>query len=103
MPRAARSGWRASGRRSAARAWPIQQHERIENNELAPGRRDRLPKTSQWVGSMHARRNGVAGLLLAAVAACAPAPARAWGDEGHRVIALKASYYDQVRDLPLAA
>ena len=39
---------------------------------------------------MRARRNGVAGLVLAAVAACAPAPARAWGDEGHRIIALVA-------------
>jgi hypothetical protein len=39
---------------------------------------------------MQARRNGVAGLVLAAVAACAPAPALAWGDEGHRIIALVA-------------
>ena len=39
---------------------------------------------------MRTRRNGVAGLVLAAMAACAPAPARAWGDEGHRIIALVA-------------
>jgi hypothetical protein len=40
---------------------------------------------------MQARRNGVAGLVLAAVAAaCVPAPALAWGNEGHRVIALVA-------------
>jgi hypothetical protein len=30
------------------------------------------------------------GLMLAAMAACAPAPALAWGDEGHRIIALVA-------------
>jgi hypothetical protein len=40
---------------------------------------------------MRAGQNGVAGLVVAAVAACAPAPARAWGDEGHRIIALIAS------------
>lgn len=39
---------------------------------------------------MRARRNGVATLVLAAMAACAPAPARAWGEEGHRIIALVA-------------
>jgi hypothetical protein len=37
---------------------------------------------------MRARRNRVAGLVLAVVAACAPA--RAWGDEGHRILALVA-------------
>jgi hypothetical protein len=39
---------------------------------------------------MHARGNGVVGLVLAAMAACAPAPALAWGDGGHRIIALVA-------------
>jgi hypothetical protein len=39
---------------------------------------------------MRAGQNGAAGLVVAAVAACAPTPARAWGDEGHRIIALVA-------------
>src|SRR6185312_8258279 len=71
------------------RAWRIQRHERIEN-KTSVGRPDRLRRGSQGAGVMRARRNGVAGLVLAAVAACAPAPARAWGDEGHRIIALVA-------------
>ncbi len=63
------------------------------NGGLRAGIAGRLPGAGPVIGVPTTSRGRLTGCLLALLAACAPAPALAWGYEGHEVVAAIARSY----------